>query len=668
MPTADIKIDNESTLRAQIENHRLEWVGSLGDWPDRHDERFRRFNADPSLRPPGPWPDAPNFFIPRTRDVLEKLLSEIWTALFSQDENIKLVPFGEDDVEGAQLASRFEQWALRTTPDLQWWNETAKDIIFDGLLDSAAVAKVTAWSPPWETPKGFFDKIARIDPLDLNTFIVPPDATGLQYPEARYVGQVFFLTRDDLLRMKKQGYVVPDVDSVSYSDQMPTERERSEIEREGITLQPFKRNTVRFIEMYERFTVDSTDKFEEDIIVSYFPDAQTTGEKTRTSAISRVRRLSTINDGKIGVFPRSDRPRRPFFELSFWKMPRQWRGMNVPDRIDSMQDLINKLHEQMVNHGDVSMLPYIFADIFTTGDLPDLRQVRPGSTIPVESTSGIQFAPTRSMNRHYAEQISLANANIERGESVTDATLGRQGQGNTPRTATASLAFLSQSQKAFGILARQGAIKFVRMLRFHFQLWQSIIPNSFIAPLTPASEVKSVKHRDILLRLFDGELEGKFIGRETTKRELSGVYNVQLTIRPDAAIDRQVNLAMAQIVIPAIPGYILGQREMIRRVYESHELKGFEQVWPEHIARTDTAIHIITKRIQLFELQQQLEAVSQQQEQATDQQAQQDGQQRQVAERRTALAPTPGENGTETPVARRILDALQTAGDSEDQQ
>lgn len=46
----------EQRLTAQVEKHRDEALLARADFPIRHSERYRRFLADPTLRPPGPWP------------------------------------------------------------------------------------------------------------------------------------------------------------------------------------------------------------------------------------------------------------------------------------------------------------------------------------------------------------------------------------------------------------------------------------------------------------------------------------------------------------------------------------------------------------------------------------------------------------------------------------
>lgn len=45
----------ERNLTAQVIEHRDEALVARADFPIRHAERYRRYLADPTLRPPGPW-------------------------------------------------------------------------------------------------------------------------------------------------------------------------------------------------------------------------------------------------------------------------------------------------------------------------------------------------------------------------------------------------------------------------------------------------------------------------------------------------------------------------------------------------------------------------------------------------------------------------------------
>jgi len=467
----------------QVQAHIDEAEQARGEWPLRHAVRYRRYLADPTLRPPGPWPDAPRLFVDTTRVVFERLHAELWEALFGQEKSIELVPYNEEAVGKLETSSAFLEWAMQRTIDFA---KVSSNLLFDTLLDSAGVGKVAVFRPPWKPPSAqstrYLSRWVTIDALDLGMLGVPPDAEGLQYPEARYVWQEFFISLDDVARMKARRdtrFQVPDRDKLDYSQEL-TERKRVELEREGARPEPFRPDSIRFVESYERFDVDG-DGLDEDVIVSWFPDAQSDGNAGGPRGFLANVRLLTE------VYPQEDRPRRPFFETTVWAQPRQWRGLNVPDRLESMQDLINRLHEQMINFADVSMLPYVFANTFLTGTMPDLRSVRPGSVITIDDVTGVQFAPTRSLNRHFAEQISLAGANIERSSGVSDFTLGRSpDRPNVPRTASATLALLQEGRRAFSMVAKRVAKQFEAMLNFYFQLWQVTIPPELTARIMPA--------------------------------------------------------------------------------------------------------------------------------------------------------------------------------------
>mgnify|MGYP001563935712 CR=1 FL=1 len=619
----------EQRLTTQVEKHRDEALLARADFPIRHAERYRRFLADPTLRPPGPWPESARLFLPTTRSVMERLLDEVWQALFANMLQVRAHPFGDEDMPGADQASAFLRWTLEQTLP---WQQIAADLIFDALLDSVGVAKVGAWISPWPQPsrdgRRFLRRIARIDALDLGMLLVAPDAEGLQYPECRFVHQEFFLDEDALFRMEKAGFDVPAYDQLGDS-QRPTERKRIELEREGERVIEFHPESIPFVESYERFTLED-DVGDEDIIVSWFPDAQVAGTSANTASnhgrIAGVRRL-------IDVFPQDDRPRRPFFPITFWGQPRQWRGLNVPDRLESMQDLINRLHEQLVNYGEVSMLPFVFVNTFLTGEIPDLRTVRPGSTVPIDDIAGVQFAPTRSLNRHFAEQIGMMQAAIERDSRVTDFNLGRQGQSsNAPRTASATMALLAESRKTYGSLTRRTALQFAALLSFHFRLWQEILPDDTYAQIAPyvATATSTEESSALWDRLFAPKpatdtgrpLPEMRTAISISREQLSGFYDVRIDVNPEEQFDRQVLMSLFQITAPAVQDYPLGMRMMLKQLWTAFDQRGFDAIYPEELALLQTQQRMMAIQVQLATFEGQLRQLDQAEAQAQMQQLQ----------------------------------------------
>ena len=606
----------ESSLQAQVIRHRDEALLSRGDFEIRHAERYCRFLADPTLRPSGPWPESARLFVPQTRQVLERLQGEIWQALFANMLNIRVVPFGNEDIRNAEYATQFLRWTLEKTLE---WQQIAADLIFDALLDSVSVAKVSSWEPPWPPLPGprFLRRQVKIDALDLGMLLVAPDAEGLQYPECRFVAQEFFLTEDDLLRLKRLGFDTPDTDQLGSSQQL-TERKRVELEREGERVVEFRPESIPFVESYERFTLDD-DLGEEDVIVSWFPDSQMRGTSHNTESnhgrIAGVRRL-------IDVYPQDDRPRRPFFPVTFWGQPRQWRGLNVPDRLESMQDLINRLYEQLVNYGEVSMLPFVFVNTFLTGEIPDLRTVRPGSTVPIDDMSGVQFAPTRSLNRHFSEQIQMTQAHIERDSQVVDFQLRGQGQ-SLPRTASATLEVLGEIRKTYAFLVRGCAKQFSNLLAFDFRLWQEILPDDTYAQIAPAvspfAQASSPETSTLWDRLFAHPLPGASVRQAgelltalpISLESLSGFYDVTIDVNPEEQVERQILLSLYQVTAPAIQEYPLGHREMLKRLWTVFDQRGFDQIYPEELALLKTQQSIMAIQVQLATFEAQLEQMEQ---------------------------------------------------------
>ena len=604
----------ESNLTAQVIQHREEALQARGDFPLRHADRYRRFLADHTLRPPGPWPGSARLFIPTTREVLERLHAEVWQAVAANPLQVQMSPFGDEDAPATELATRFLRWTLHATID---WERIVSDLIFDALLDGVGVEKIMSWDVPWKATSAnqqrFLRRQVRIDALDLCMLVVAPDAeSSLQYPECRFIQQEFFLSSDDLLRMERRGFAIPAWDMLGDSQQM-TDRKRVELERDGERVVEFRPDSIPFVEAYERFTLDE-DEGDEDVIVSWFPDAQIQGSSDNTSSnhgrLAGVRKLTE-------VFPQDDRPRRPYQEVTFWPQPRQWKGLNIPERLRSMQDVLNRLHEQLVNYGEVSMLPFVFVNTFLTGEVPDLRTVAPGSTIPIDDISGVSFAPTRSLNRHFAEQIALAQANIERDSRVTDFNLGRQGQAsNAPRTAAATMAILGESRKSYGMLVRGGSRQLSKVLSFDFRLWQDILPDDTYVPIFD-QKLSGGEFSTIWDRLFQEQpltdagraVQPRRTALPIAKEHLSGFFDARIEVNPEEQFDRQVMMSLFQMTAPTIAEYPIGQRLMLKRIWAVFDQRGFDAIYPEELALMKTQQFFMTSQVQLATLEQHLKAI-----------------------------------------------------------
>jgi hypothetical protein len=287
-----------------------------------------------------------------------------------------------------------------------------------------------------------------------------------------------------------------------------------------------------------------------------------------------------------------------------------------------MQDLINRLHEQLVNYGEVSMLPFVFVNTFLTGEIPDLRTVRPGSTVPIDDISGVQFAPTRSLNRHFAEQIGMMQAAVERDSRVTDFNLGRQGQGsNAPRTASATMALLAEARKTYGSLVRRSALQFSSLLSFHFRLWQEILPDDTYAQIAPYTQALSPEGESSSLwdRLFAPRpatdtgrpLPEMRTAMPISREKLSGFYDVKIDVNPEEQFDRQVLLSLYQVTAPAVQDYPMGTRMMLKQLWTAFDQRGFEAIYPEELALLQTQQRMMAIQVQLATFEGQLRQLDQ---------------------------------------------------------
>lgn len=469
--------DARERLVKQVREHWEDGMTHRGDFPTRHDEHYRRFLGDYTLRPQGPWPNAPRLFTGDTRSTMETIMAELWKAVFPGFEAVDIDPFDDAALRNKDQAPRMARYALRwliNDAEQGGWAHIGKMCLFDALCDATGFLKVYPWRPPWRNANP--DTIIRIDNIDEGTLLLPPGATGTQYPDARYVGQELWVPWDDLVRKKRQGFTVPSKDDLKPDTQTLTERERTEQEREGRQADPAK-DGYCVGELYERFVLDKPDEGEEDdLVVSFYPHAKD------EHCLARVLYLTDL-------FPNQARPLRPFFTLSVWPQPRQLRGMSLPERLRSYQDMQNRLAEQMVNYGDVSILPFFFYNALVTGDIPDLRQVMPGQGVPVNDLGGIQAVPRASLNRHFLEQMQYWKSQIEGDAHVSDIAQGRSPtRPNAPRTLGGTQLLLQQGREAFSDLVPHLGYQYTAVLDFWWRLWQHFVPPGLLVPMRQAGQ------------------------------------------------------------------------------------------------------------------------------------------------------------------------------------
>jgi hypothetical protein len=659
-----------TALLKQVRDHYAEAVDARGDWPTRHDRRFRRFLADPTLRPTGPWVNAPRLFTTDTRSAFETIHSQLWTGVFPGMESVTVDPFDEAALDHLETAEKTMRHCLRyciNDADKGGWAHIGKMALFDALCDSTGFLKVYPWRPPWRdaTP----DTLIRIDNVDEGTLLIPPGASGTQYPDAPYFGQEVYVRWDDLVRKKRQGFRVPARDAFQPRAQPVSDRERTEEEREGRQVDP-DREGYLVVELYERFVLDRASDEEEDIVVSFYPDLDD------EHCLGRVLPLTEL-------FPNQVQPLRPFFAVTVWAMPRQLRGLNVPDRMETPQDILNRLSEQMVNYGDVSILPFFFYNALVTGDLPDLRQVMPGQGVPVNDLGGIQQVERASLNRHFLEQGQYWSSKVEGDLHISDFSTGRAPtRPNAPRTLGGTQLLLQQGREAFSGLVQHLGYQYSAPLDFYWRLWQHYVPPGMQVPLKRAKAVPSPQGPPPT-PLFDsyapfgpppsngadalgmgaaapggmglpglpgapppgmappampgmgmppgmappglppGMGEGpavehadalmqpeaeRLLAAEVLPEDLEGIYSVHLKVNPDLPFDRQVLTQLGTQMVPILqPIYPIGARLLVKKIWEVNGQTGFDAMYPEAIAMMQTQLLFA----QIMQQQQMMQAQAQ---------------------------------------------------------
>ena len=661
-------------LVKQLREHYDKGIAGRGDWPTRHDDHYRRFLGDWTLRPAGPWPGSPRLFTSHTRRTMEKIWGDLWTAIFPGYESLDLDPLNEPALERYQRVTQLERWTLRhaiNDADQGGWAHIGKMALFDALLDATGFLKVYPWRLPWNNAVP--DTMIRIDNVDEGTLIIPPGATGCQYPNAEYFGQELWVRWDDLVRKKAQGFRVPDKDTLKPVSRPLTERERTEAEREGHQV-PELADEYKVVEMYERFVLEDPQQDpEDDLVVSWYPEVDD------DECLGRVLYLEDL-------FPNQPIPTRPFFSVTVWAHPRQLRGMAVPERARTPQDMLNRLAEQTINYGDVSILPFYFYNAMLTGEIPDLRQVMPGQGVPVNDVGGVTFSPRNSLNRHFMEQMQGWGAEIEADLHVSDVSLGRQPtRPNAPRTMGGTMLLLQQSREAFSHLVEHLGAQFSASLDFHWRLWQFFIPPGLKVPLKKAragaqsgalpphgplfNEAEPFGMAGALPGGPGGGMNGMpalvggpgngmspqgmagmgaevsrgtegesspgagglpplppgaeslleperehLLEEEVSREDLAGSYVLKLAMNPELPFDRQVVMQLGQQMLPIlIERYPIGARLLLKRMWEINGQKSFDQLYPPAIAHLETQLRFTQVLLQQQMQEQQMQQAQMQQ-------------------------------------------------------
>jgi hypothetical protein len=603
-PVIMLTAEQEQRLLQQLTAHYHEALQARAELAQRREDHYRRFLADCSLREGlQAWDDAPRLFTPLTRQCIEKLRDEFCAALGGV-ETVTAHGVGEEDVERGKKATQFYRYALNDLNPLSY-KRLKSFLIFDALLDGVGIAKVYPWQSPFvppETEQGqFLQTLIVAERIDEGTLLLPPNQTGWQWPECAYIGEQMWPTLDEFPSMATRGFTLPEVARIE--GQTPNSRlyhddERAllEFNRQGMepdqaagTYDP----RVEMVESYELFAFE-VGQPREFVVVHWFPHLRSpTSSIPESGQVGRVMLLADALQQE--AFPR---PMWPYCPLKVWEQAGQARGMNVPERLATAQDLLNRLTEQMVEQGEIDILPFVFANVALAGDLPNLRRIKPGEVVPLDNMGSVQFSPRNSNNRHYIEQMHIPRTWAEEDVHVTPYSMGRTpDQPNVSRTMGGMAMMLQESQKGFTAQAESLGEQLAQMLKFYAALWQGHIKPTLTFPV-PNMEGLSQ-------RLFDqaGDVP-QFAQAQIGTEHWSQPFDVLVKVNPNAHLEQQKRMMLAehldQILAPVYP---LGRRELWKGIWESLGLQEFDRFYPEQVAVVQTQLLMLQAQLQLAQLE-----------------------------------------------------------------
>lgn len=594
----------QTKLLTQLREHYDEAMDGADGREYRRAQQCRRYLADVTLRDGlQPWTDAPQVFLSVTRTTIERFVVEMMHELCPDYERIMLQGIGDEDVGTATDKEKFFRWVLEHINHFrQSLREVGQDLYTHGLGIFKAYPRRQDYAG-WLTPEdeqalgpllALLKVVIALDAVDESDLLIPPDATGLQPDTARYLGQRLWPhTIDDFDDLRARGFVLKPTEDAYYEvdgDQEIDETTRIGLTRDGVEPTQWHRGRVEMVESYERFDWNG-DGVREYLVVHWFPEGHY-GDLDGGGQLARVLLLKDALPQR--AFPK---PTWPFFPVRAWSQPRQLRGMSVVDRIEVYQDVLNRLVEQCLHQGEIDMLPYYFYNAALTGELPDLTQIKPGQGVPMDTGGNVVFKPNSSHNQHYAELLNLFRGFVEEDTSITAANQGRNAsQPNAPRTVGGLALLLQEGNKSKADMVTDLADQVTLPLRMAFGLWQSHVPSTFSLPLPDTTGLEA--------RLLQGNaVRPAMTMQPMTAEALDGPFDLTLSVNPDALIEQQKLLTLAEKIDPMLADFPLGRRALWKYITEKMGFQQFDRFWPEEVARLQTMLLVLQKDLALGQIE-----------------------------------------------------------------
>ena len=479
--------------------NRDEWLHKRADYR----KQYRGVTEPKSW----PWENASNLHVPVTGMVVDTLAPKLMKALFDSSPIANVRAIEKGDVERARILEQFLHWELNNHMKVYW---TFYDIVTLTLIDGTACGKLTCervtrtvredgsghthGPAPTATAKGNKREIVvyegpRFEVVDTADLIIPSNAKDLQ--SCDHLIHRCWVRFDDLKKRAAEGiYQNVDEDLKIFADDNSRSDPQDAIrvvedDLEGVTTTGSdEANEIEILEWYGRYDVDE-DGFEEECVFTVAKEAR------------RLLRAVFLDD----LFQHG---KRPFIDFHFVRVPARFYSIGIPERIRDLQEEINALHNQRIDSGTVTNIPYFFYEPTSTG-LPETLNLEPGRGYAVSDVNGILFPKHPDVTSFYFKEEHLVLAYIERILGISDFLVGRfPDTPNAPRTATGTMAVIQEANARIDLIIKGIQESFREFLEQVVQINQQ-----YIAPET-VIRVTGKDGKDVFEEIPRESIQGKF--------------------------------------------------------------------------------------------------------------------------------------------------------------
>lgn len=500
----------------QMLEHKCSEYGMMaesyrGNWAQLHDDYWRAYLAKPEQAiKEFPWPRANNYVAPMVTVAVDTLRSMFYDAMLASKPRV----LGGSDDPASDFtradAEKLDEYYFKFLYDKQLslpylgddWNlhnlvdgtsvvsaHWRKDRIIKREDDIQVRAKtktetteVLGQTVRAEIPDGFETDVTERSLIDYQQgpevqihdmeriYIAPGTKSalapggGLQYSACPWYYEERVVSEGQIHQMAFAGHTVlqdQEIRGNLIGEVDLTEREYTQADEETIAPELGPSAICRVY--YMRWVMpgeyilpngdthtqgfDEPGGYPEEIVVWYWP---------KIKRISRIVPLSRIRPDN----------KRPGIDNRYCRVGSFWYGLGVPAKIMQTNKLYTSALRQMIDYGTLQNKPFAFYEPATTGLLPAMQSIQPGSMIPVASARGVQIPRFQGNHQFWQVVENVAQQWMERLTSVTDFTVGRSPSvPNAPRTFRGQSQMLQQANISFSHAVALMAVSYLELFR-----------------------------------------------------------------------------------------------------------------------------------------------------------------------------------------------------------